>query len=384
MVKLILLSADVIWDSVAGSPRSGIAEGLKEVKDSGVFVALISSHPEPQWLHNHFDFVQFWKCAYNDRQSGKIIDKLLDNNRDKGLKKSEILIFGSKDADLYMAVNSQTLLVRCSWVPLLEPKIQKYGIGLESARLVGKLVQLLRSTQPWYFRSGSGSMGIYSLTNAGTIGVTDPPSLSLINRLRDCLKSGEQQSKSAFNIHLLSSLNVTDEFRRVKWWTCYPSSESLNDGKETMDDFVDLARETFKKRTNGPIFIRHTPAAKRHKQRGTDRTDPSSQIKTIHLNPAYRGKLAGETVAVLDDYLTYGVSFGVASALLRKVGVARILAVSMGKFGGQARFYQIDILQDDVYKPILEFQCSSSSLMLGDHENQAQLEFVNKFTSAMR
>jgi hypothetical protein len=62
-----------------------------------------------------------------------------------------------------------------------------------------------------------------------------------------------------------------------------------------MDDFVDLARETFKRRTRGPLFIRHTTAAKRHRQPGRDRTDPSSQIKTIHINPEYRGKLAGAT-----------------------------------------------------------------------------------------
>ena len=153
-----------------------------------------------------------------------------------------------------MAVNSQTLLVSCGWIPVLEEKIKNYGIALASAHLVGKLINLLRGSQPWYFRSECGNLGVYSLTNAGTIGVTRLPSLNLVNELRDCLKSGHEQRKAAFNVHLLSSLNVTEEFRAVKWWSCYPSSNSSNNGTEVMDDFVDLARETFKRRTRGPLF----------------------------------------------------------------------------------------------------------------------------------
>lgn len=385
MIKLILVSSEVIWNPQEACPRPGIVQGLKEATADGAEIFLVSMHKKPLWLEQHFDFIRFCPCSPKDRKSGKIVDELIQINTSEGLKKSGILVLGAKDADFFMAVNNQALLVTCEWVPGLEEKIKNYGIGLASAHLVGRLVKLLRSTQPWYFRSESGNLGVYSLTNAGTIGVTDLPSLNLINQLRDCLKSGNEQRKAAFNVHLLSSLNVTEEFRNVRWWACYPGSDSSNDGTEVMDDFVNLARETFKRRTRGPIFIRHTPAAKRHlQQRGEDRTDPSSQIGTICINPEYRGKLEGTTVAVLDDYLTYGVSFGVASALLRKAGVERILAVSMGKFGAQARFYNIEVQQHDVYKPITNFESSGNSPMGGHHESQAQLEFVNKFTSAMR
>lgn len=380
MVKLILLSTDVIWDSARNAPIENVASSLEEIKKAGVTVFLISSHTEPAWLSKEFSAIRFCSCPFSERKSGAIVDRLIEINSKLNLKKSEILVLGAKDADFFMAVNSQSLLVRCGWASKLEDKIRNYGIGLNDPRLLGKLIRLLQGKKPWYFQASDEDLQVFSLTNAGTIGVTHLPSLNLINQLKDCLKAGEKKRKAAFNIHLLSSLNATEGFRDVDWWCCYPSSNPSNE--EIMDDFVTLARTTFKKKSPGPLLIRHTPAPKRHVQ-GGDRTDPSSQLTTIHLNPKYRGKLEGATVAVLDDYLTYGVSFGVASALLRKAGATKVLAVSMGKFGRCARFYNIEIQEDDVFKPISRFDCKLSVPMVGVEEDRAHLEFVNKFTEVM-
>ncbi len=55
---------------------------------------------------------------------------------------------------------------------------------------------------------------------------------------------------------------------------------------------------------------------------------------------------------MIDDVTTYGVSFGVAAAFLRKAGAASVTGVGLGKFGNQLRYYEIDV-NTDPYKPVV-------------------------------
>ena len=133
-----------------------------------------------------------------------------------------------------------------------------------------------------------------------------------------------------------------------------------------------------RKRLKEPLFIRHTRTKPRHTNTAEDRTNPDSQLRTINLNPFYKGKLKGQRVVVLDDYLTYGVSFSVAAAFLRQAGVAKVIGVSMGKFGNCARRYTINI-HDDPFAPITKWDVSGSVAMVGDVEREATIAFLDKF-----
>ena len=382
MIKLILLSSSVVWNPETKSIRTEVLDALKVANGSKVQINLVSIGPKPAWIEKTDGAVGFFGCEAMDRKSGRFIDRLIEHNRKADLKKSEILILGAKDADFYMAVNSQTLLVCAGWVPDLEAKLTSYGVRIDTPDSINLVLKLLRSKQPWYFQSDAQAQKTFALTNAGTIGVTDRPTLNAIEELKSCLKDGLQKRKSAFNVHLLSSLNVTDEFRKAKWWGWYPSSESSN---SVMEDFATLARQTFKKRTRGPIFIRHRPTQKRHTQRGGDRSDPSRQLETIHINPEYEGRLKGEAVVILDDYLTYGLSFGVANAMLRKAGATDVICVAMGKFGNRAHLYNIDI-SGDVFKPLSKNDSRLIRIdsLPGEVEEKAQLQFVEKFATSIR
>src|ERR1700757_3030948 len=110
MIKLILLSNEVIWDSRNNFPRAGIIEGLSEAKADGVDIFLVSSHGRPQWLAQHFNFITFCGCTGYGRKSGKIVKDLIKLNEGVALKKSDFLVLGAKDVDFLMAVNSQALL----------------------------------------------------------------------------------------------------------------------------------------------------------------------------------------------------------------------------------------------------------------------------------
>jgi hypothetical protein len=138
-------------------------------------------------------------------------------------------------------------------------------------------------------------------------------------------------------------------------WGVFPSSSSNNNDTDVLSDFTHRLRTTVSKvrlaKRGEPLFIRHTPSPKRSKGGGGDRTNPRQQIETLHLNPAYRKNVKGRNVVVIDDCATYGVSFGVAAALLRKAGANSVTGVALGKFGHQLRYYEIDI-NSDPFAPV--------------------------------
>jgi hypothetical protein len=379
-VKLILVSANALWDKKSNAPYECISDSLQTVVNRGNAVFLVSSHAEPPWLKKHFEFVRFQPCSFKTRQSGDIIQALLDANTKNGLRHSDVMVLGSCNADLFMAANSRTLLVRCDWVEL-EDRIKNYGLSLREPKGISKLVEILADNEPWYFHWGASNMEVFALTDAGTIGELDSGIIKLKARLKGCLKEGRIQNRKEFIAHLLSSLYATDSVRSVDVWGWYPSSTARNEKNEVMTEFCSLARTTFGRKTKGPLFVRHQTASKRHFQKG-NRMDPREQIQTVYINPAYRNLLNGKTVAVLDDYLTYGLSFGVASAMLFTAGVNKVIGIAMGKFGHCAQTYNIQI-HDDVYAPIHNFRDGGHCEMRGKTSGAAQADFAKKFQHLM-
>jgi hypothetical protein len=123
-----------------------------------------------------------------------------------------------------------------------------------------------------------------------------------------------------------------------------------------LSDFTHRLRRTVSSmhfaKLNEPLFVRHAPSVKRSSAgKWIDRTDPADQLQTLHLNPAYEKNLAGRHVVVVDDVTTPGLSFGVATALLRQAGAAKVTGLALGKFGNQLKYYEIDV-QGNVFAPL--------------------------------
>jgi hypothetical protein len=108
------------------------------------------------------------------------------------------------------------------------------------------------------------------------------------------------------------------------------------------------------------------------------RDDPTSQIRTLHINPLYEGKIKDKTIVILDDYLNRGVSFGVSSALLKKAGAKKVVGLAMGKFGNRAHRYDISI-PGNPFAPVLNFTEVSRARMTGNAIQDAKLAFLKKF-----
>ncbi len=233
-MKLLLVSTDVLWDKRANAPYDGIQTVLDSAIQRGNAVIMVSSHAEPPWLGKNFPLVQFQSCLFKVRQSGQIVQRLLDANKQDGLKHSDVVVFGASDADFFMAVNSQTLLARCEWVPKKGERIRAYGLPVRTPQGIVALLDFLRDSEPWYFQWKSEHLEIFALTDAGTINELDSRSLVLKQKLKNCLKSGILQNRKEFIAHLLSSLCATDALRSVDWWGWYPSSRANNSEHEVM------------------------------------------------------------------------------------------------------------------------------------------------------
>ena len=381
--KVLLLSTDVLWDQNHGHPHPGIILALQGVVDDGHILVVLSRRPKPPWFEEHFSFIRhFIQCNGRERRNGQVVRDFLEADKE-AFHHSDFIVVAGNESDFFMATNSKTCLVRAMWSLNLGDKLSRYGVGLRKPRSIRRVLELLEDSIPWYFHHKSPNQQVYALTNAGTITETNRDVVRLADRLRACLKNGTPTSSMGFRLALLSSLSRTPIFREVDMWSYYPSSTSTNNGGEVMAEFTNLARVSFKCRTYGPLIIRHAPSVKRHLV-GGDRTDPSSQIKTIHLNPKYEGRLEGKRVVVLDDYITYGVSFGVTVALLKAAGASEVINVAMGKFGRQARLYDIRIDNDtDVFQPITDYDFRGSQMMGGRVEESATLNFLKKFKNEL-
>ena len=378
MAKLILLSNRALWDDQAKSVRADLLLELQKLRQAGHAVVCVSNHSQPAWWSECSKAIQY--CKVFGRQNGKVVPALVAANSEI-LRHSDVAVLGTSEEDFLMAVNSRTILLACGWCPDLSAKTRQYGVLVDTPERLDQMVGFLEDKHPWYFHHRSDFLDVFSLTDAGTKYESDAQIKRLAERLQNCLKNGYPIYKNAFRLHLLSSLYATDDFRSADVWSYYPSSDSKNTGQEIMTEFSELARTTFGKRNKGPLIIRHKASMKRHLS-GGDRNDPRSQLDTIHLNPDYRGKLSGKTVVVMDDYLTRGVSFGVAASLLKVAGAAKVIGVSMGKFGNASNIYNIE-LQCDPFSPLGKYRVISRNSMTGTYAADAKLQFLKKFKHSL-
>ncbi len=372
-MKIILLSKEVFWNPSTRQPYPGMVEVLEKARNAKYRVVLVSNHSAPTYL-SQYPFIEFFTCV---RQRKDFLQNLstLTGTTNPG----DYIVFGASDTDFYMAVNSKISLIVCQWSSGIGEAIQKYGLPISKPSALPNILTLLESKTPWYFQHTNGTVDIYALTKAGDYDENNVEMLRLIKRLRECLKAGDTKSQKMFLLHLMSSVYATEELRNVDHWVTWPSSNSKNDHSDPIDYFARHLRHTYKKpESKKTFFIRHEKAIKRSGG-GAVRTDPTDQLNTIHINPEFKYKIKDKTFVVMDDYLTYGLSFGVASSLLLKEGAKKVICLAMGKFGGQARKYKIKVTSSDVYKPFTEFEVGATNFLNGDHFDAATKDYVEKF-----
>ncbi|OMP80110.1 hypothetical protein BW716_06350 [[Flexibacter] sp. ATCC 35208] len=319
------------------------------------------------------------------RGSPELIELLKDQ---LNIDPRDIIVLGCKEKDVHQAANSKLILLRASYARANNPAesiyVKKYGIPIKNATVLGRFLHTFVDFQgDWYYELRvSPQTTIYALTDANTKNKVVSEEI-LNNRFKRCLKEGEATYRLAFMTYfLVSTYGMMKEFTQVHYWGTYPSS-GTNENAD-LNYFKDKARQSYKGTSNEPIFIRHKTAAKRHFKTGQARITAGcdEQLDTISINPYYKNKLKGRTVCILDDFTTYGTSCETARILLENAGVARLIFITMGRFGRDYYKYHYTI-KGDPFGKFSYVGGAAPQHMVGRFNAKGNFEFIKTLEQLM-
>jgi phosphoribosylpyrophosphate synthetase len=337
---MIMTSPDAVLKN--GSPDSTLVSALKAIAATGNPVALISNHAKPGWVDSVFasSKVQFLKQI--GRQSGEVVSH---NAKNFKLKAYDTLVLAAKDEDVRMGKNGGAVLIAAGWSQ--EKQIQTLGIRVSNASELKDVIGLTEKWQGhWWYSADGANYKVRALADLSQYNKTVDQA-EFAGKLQATVKQGGPRLTALLTVTARSLLMDGIGTQKDLLWGVYPSSESDNQDHEVLSDFSHRLRTTVSRvrycKPGEPLFIRHTPAIKRSLG-GQDRLDPSNQVATLHLNPTYQGgALQGRHVVLIDDCTTYGASFGVGAAFLKRAGAASVTGVALGKFGNQLREFDITL-----------------------------------------
>jgi len=347
---LVVLASPGVVTASAGS-ENAVAAALGAIVKAGHPVGIISNSGKPDWFDARFAGTDVEFRQEQGRQSGAFVKAVAQHVH---LHNHDVLVLASTIEDMEMGKNGGAVLVAAGWSS--DEKVRALGIGVKNPDELFQTVTLTDAWPgQWWFTGDEPWYSVKSLSDLSTLH-KDITQVDFGNRIKATVKQGGPRLMALLTIAARSLLKDGIANEEKLAFGVYPSSSSSNNDTEVLSDFCHRLRTTvsrvhFAKRDQ-PLFIRHSASSKRSQGGGGDRTDPSEQIETLHLNPRYKGKLGGRHVFVVDDCTTYGVSFGVAAALLRAAGAKKVTGVALGKFGQQLRYYETEI-KSDPFAPIV-------------------------------
>ncbi len=345
----VMTSPDAILRN--GTPDQALVATLKNICAAGNPVGIISNHGEPNWFKGNFGGSNVQFIQNYGRQSGEIVSI---NSAHFGINQSDVFVLASKNEDVQMGKNGRAVLIAAGWST--SPQVKALGISVDNATQFQEVIHLNSNwAGHWWFSGNAPRYRVCALADLSGYGKTVTQQ-EFAARVKNTVKGGGGNLNALLAVTSRSLLIDGYDGTPNLVWGVYPSSNSNNDDTDTLSDFTHRLRTTVSRvrfsQRGIPLFTRHTPSVKRSAGGGGDRTDPSGQILTLHLNPYYKsGRLVNKHVVMIDDCTTYGVSFAVAAAFLIKAGAAAVTGIALGKFGYQLRHYEIDI-HTDPFSPV--------------------------------
>ncbi|MGV3526554.1 MAG: phosphoribosyltransferase [Candidatus Sericytochromatia bacterium] len=350
-MPILVCSTSVVFRE--GDFYDELIESLKRTHHSeNCPVVFLSNQPKPDWFEEKLGVAGIFFIPAPGRQNGQILKDLVATLKDGGgtFEPHDILVLASKEEDIHMGKNGCGVLVAAGWSK--NQHVKNLGIKVDSAAELEQVIQLLSDWNGnWWYRVEHEALQVKSLANLSSRGGTVTENQERFARaITTTVKQGGVRLNALLAITARSLLADGLATEKNLLWGVYPSSSSDNKDKEVLSDFTHRLRTTtcrskFATRDN-PLFIRHKASSKRSKSSVVNRMCPREQIESLHLNPAYKGKLRGRKAIIIDDCTTYGVSFCVARALLLRAGVSSVTGLALGKFGNQLYHFDINIVSD--------------------------------------
>lgn len=369
---LVLITSPAAIINNLAQPNPAVVKALIDAQANGNPVGVVSNHPKPAWFDAAFAGTKVTYIHHEGRQNGEVIRQI---SADLGKPAHDILVLAAKAEDIQMAKNGGAVLIAAGWSG--DRQVKALGIKINKPSEIQEVIALTDGWQGyWWYEANAATYSTRALVDLSGYG-KDDAQVIFAAKLTNTVKNGGNHLTALLVVSARSLLIDGVANKEKLFWAVYPSSKSANNDSEVLSDFTHRLRTTVSRahfaRLKEPLFIRHTSSNKRSTKKGGDRTDPTDQITTLHLNPAYKKNIRGRNVVLIDDCTTYGLSFGVAAALLRKAGASAVLGVALGKFGNTMNYFEIEVLTDP-FAPIMAngFKVKKLEPMNGKTDSTAQ------------
>lgn len=347
---------------------------------------------------------EFHKAGYTNFQfkDRRTVENFVKSYRNKN---NYFVFVGGKDVDFILAVNTRSLYIVPTWLPL-EEKAQKYGVHVNTVKQLRKFIQTLNNQNVWYSRLKIDDISTaYSLVDAryGKYANTVEEKQMVLNFQRLLKDNQSLNYRRILLYHFLAGMTSNMDFDNIELFGMIPSSNC--DVNTYVFDFMTHVRllkgKQLPKRYKPDIpialtnlLIRHTPKAQNHNG-GRAREErkclgAKDEFRTLIVNPDYKKKiekLKSEgrfNVCIFDDYMTHGNSFNAVKNLLESLGANKIIFVSIGIFRNDFQKYDYKIT-GDVFKPGYQYELESHELIgnyqINDKAKKEVSDLFNIFNS---
>ncbi|MBO9356920.1 hypothetical protein GG851_23270 [Bordetella petrii] len=245
-----------------GAPDPHLVNVLIETRRAGNPVALISNHAEPSWFQGVFGGSDVQFLRERGRQSGAIVSQNAEKFK---LKPFDVIVLAAKDEDVQMGKNGRALLVAAGGSA--SRQVQSLGIRVGDADQFAQVIQLTTGwSGHWWFTGDASNYCVRALSDLSGYGrsVTQQ---EFARRLTNTVKNGGARLNALLAVTARSLLIDGADTVKNLVWGVYPSSSSANDDSDILCDFSHRLRTTVSRvryaERGEPLFIRHTPSAKR-------------------------------------------------------------------------------------------------------------------------
>lgn len=266
------------------------------------------------------------------------------------LERHEFLYVGCTNRDWRSAINAGVFYCHAGWHGARPSDVTCLTIEAPESLLL--LVDHFLLQQPrWSFRLDDAEHGLTLrslLPAAATLPRTDPAGSF---RLQDVftyerdVRVGPWSARDLLGLHVLASCYVEGLLSTNALFCVYPGSKP-GTTSEQLESYVKPAASLVKGYYRNDLLVRAAQAPdtslarwKASQTGGTAPVSIATQAQTVHVGEGYRGRLDGRTVIVFDDFTTTGMSLEWARLLLLAAGAARVVLLTIGKYGTDYRRY---------------------------------------------
>jgi soluble P-type ATPase len=256
--------------------------------------------------------------------------------RETGLQTNELLYVGDSHWDMITATRGPLVYCHAEWAA---PRGQ-YGIPAPAPGWVPAVVEhIFRKQHRWYWTLDTTDTAGRRVRKMALIDGNGAGDDVLKSNLIDLLKReipatvGQMLLRDFVMLHLIASLYEEGLTSESGWWTTYPSSTGSRN--TVMGDFLNIAAKLFRRTYKPDLLIRHTPALKSKQayDQGGMEGAFRNQLDTMRLGPVASKEVSRNSVLLVDNFLTRGVTTEVGRCLLTVAGSPEVVTVAVGKYG---------------------------------------------------